>query len=233
MVVRKDSECIKGEKIDIHAIIGKLPVIPNKGFVLPWHKYTGPYNPLHKQLDENDNPISGQEPYNGVDNISLHHDICYRDHANKKAECDKTMMEELKALKPQNLREKIDRQLVRAAIGAKRKLGWGVAWSDELADELHKPIRRNFIKRKVIVKDIDDIWTADLVDMNKFSKYNKGYKYLLTIIDVFSKYGWIVPIQNKSGYSVAKALEGIFKRSGRTPSRLWTDKGKEYFTMKK
>ena len=68
--------------------------------------------------------------------------------------------------------------------------------------------------------------------MNKFSKYNKGYKYLLTIIDVFSKYGWIVPIQNKSGYSVAKALEGIFKRSGRTPSRLWTDKGKEFYNEK-
>ena len=76
-----------------------------------------------------------------MDAISLHHDICYRDHADKKAECDSTMLQELKVLKPKNMREKIDRQLVRVDIGAKRKLGWGVEWSDELADELHKPIR--------------------------------------------------------------------------------------------
>ena len=68
--------------------------------VLCWHKYTGPYNPVHKQLDEKGNAISGHKPYNGVDNISLHHDICYRDHASNKAECNKTMMEELKVLKP-------------------------------------------------------------------------------------------------------------------------------------
>ena len=232
MVIRENLNRVEGEKIDIHALIGKLPILPKKGFVLPWHKYTGPYNPLDKQLDENDQPIPGQEPYNGVDAISLHHDICYRDHADKKGECDNTMLQELKVLKPKNLREKIDRQLVRVAIGTKRKLGWGVEWSDELADELHKPIRRKFIKRKVFVKDIDDIWTADLVDMSKFAKYNKGYKYLLTIIDTFSKYGWIVPLKNKSANSVVEAFENVFKRSGRIPDRLWTDKGKEFYNEK-
>jgi hypothetical protein len=187
---------------------------------------------LDKQLDENDQPIAGQEPYNGVDAISLHHDICYGDHADKKAECDSTMLLELKVLKPKDLREKIDRQLVRVAIGTKRKLGWGVEWSDELADELHKPIRRKFIKRKVFVKDIDDIWTADLVDMGKFAKYNRGFKYLLTIIDTFSKYGWIVPLKDKSANSVVEAFESVFKRSGRILERLWTDKGTEFYNEK-
>ncbi len=55
------------------------------------------------------------------------------------------------------------------AIDVKRKLSWGVEWSDELADELHKPIWRKFIKPKLFVKDIDDIWTTDLVDMAKFA----------------------------------------------------------------
>ena len=122
MVIRENLNRVEGEKIDIHALIGKLPILPKKGFVLPWHKYTGPYNPLDKQLDENDQPIPGQEPYNGVDAISLHHDICYRDHADKKGECDNTMLQELKVLKPKNVRENIDRQLVRVAIGTKRKL---------------------------------------------------------------------------------------------------------------
>ena len=142
------------------------------------------------------------------------------------------MLQELKALKPKNLREKIDRQLVRVAIGAKRKLGWGVEWSDELADELHKPIRRKFIKRKVFVKDIDDIWTADLVDMAKFAKYNRGNKYLLTIIDTFSKYGWIVPLKNKSADSVVKAFEMIFN----AVEEYLSDCGRirvQSFTMKK
>ena len=218
-----------GNKIVIHKEIGKLSVIPKKGFVLPEHKYTGPYNPLDKQLDENDKPIKGQEPFNGVDAISLKHDICYRDKPDDKKECDESMLRELKALQPKNTREKIDRQLVRAAIGAKHKLGWGVKWSDELAKELHKPIKRKFLKRRVIVKDIDDIWAADLVDMIKFSRYNKGFKYLLTVIDVFSKFGWIIPLKDKSGKSVSEALESIFKNSNRSPNNLWTDKGKEFY----
>ena len=71
MVIRENLNRVEGEKIDIHALIGKLPILPKKGFVLPWHKYTGPYNPLDKQLDENDQPIPGQEPYNSVDAILL------------------------------------------------------------------------------------------------------------------------------------------------------------------
>ena len=65
--------------MDIHIIIGKIPFKPKRGFVLPRHKYTGPYNPLHKQLDMNDKPLPGQEPFNAVDAIAMHHDICYRD----------------------------------------------------------------------------------------------------------------------------------------------------------
>ena len=68
-------------------------------------------------------------------------------------------------------------------------------WSQQLAEErrtweLHKPITRNFRKRTVISYGIDKIWAADLVEMQKYSKWNKGIKYLLMVIDVFSKYGW-------------------------------------------
>ena len=79
--------------MDIHAVIGKLPR-PKRGFTLPNHKYTGPYNPLDEQLDENDQPLPGQEPYNAVDAISMRHDICYRDHTDKegKYHCDDKML---------------------------------------------------------------------------------------------------------------------------------------------
>ena len=101
-------------------------------------------------------------------------------------------------------------------------------WQEKLADELHKPIKRDFTRQHVIVNHIDEIWAADLVEMQQFSKWNKGYKYLLMVIDVFSKYGWIVPLKDKKGETVTEAFKSIFKDS-RKPEFLWTDKGSEFY----
>ena len=215
--------------MDIHKIIGNLPR-PKKGFVLPSHKYTGPYNPLDEQLDETDTPVPGQEPFNAIDAISMRHDICYRDHGSTKSGkhvCDDDMLYELEQLEPKNIREKIDKGLVKSLIGAKRKLGLGIEWSDSLTDELHKPVRKRFKKRKVFAKKANDIWAADLVDMQYFARGNKGYKYILMIIDVFSKYGWAIPLKTKTGVEVAKAFSDLWSKE-KAPKYLWTDKGKEF-----
>ena len=213
--------------MDIHKQIGKLPR-PKKGFVLPGHKYTGPYNPLHEQLDEFDQPRKGQEPYNAVDAISMRHDICYRDKGKEgKHTCDDEMLKELDVLEPKGMREKIDKKLVRTIIGKKRKLGWGIEWTDKLANELHKPIRKKFRKRIVFAKNVDSIWAADLVDMQYYARTNRGYKYILMIIDVFSKYGWAIPIKTKKGVEVAKAFADLWMKQT-PPQMLWTDKGKEF-----
>ena len=103
-------------------------------------------------------------------------------------------------------------------------------WSQQLADELHKPITKNFSKRKVISNGIDKIWAADLVEMQMFSKWNNGIKYLLMVIDVFSKYGWIAPLKDKKTESVSKAFNEIFKKNKRKPMMLWTDKGFEFIS---
>ena len=100
----------------------------------------------------------------------------------------------------------------------------------KLADELHTPIKRNFTRRRVIVNHIDKIWAADLVDMQKFSKWNRGYKYLMMVIDVFSKYGWIIPLKDKKGESVTNAFKTILNK-GRKPQYLWVDKGKEFYNQ--
>ena len=100
-------------------------------------------------------------------------------------------------------------------------------WAQQLAEELHKPITRKFTKRRVFVKGVDEIWAADLVEMGKFSDWNKGFKYLLMVIDVFSKFGWIKPLKDKKGETVAAAFKKIFKL--RQPRLLWTDKGKEFY----
>ena len=92
-----------------------------------------------------------------------------------------------------------------------------------LADELHKLITKNFSKRSVISNGID------LVEMQKFSNWNKGVKYLLMVINVFSNYGWIKPLADKKTETVSKAFDEIFK-SKRKPQMLWTDKGSEFIS---
>ena len=196
--------------MDIHKVIGYLPR-PKKGWVLPGHKYTGPYNPLDEQLDENDLPIAGQEPFNKVDEISMHHDICYRDNPTGKKKCDDIMLDELDLLQPSNTRERVDKFITSKMIGTKKKLGLGIVWTNRLANELHKPIKKKFKKRYVFVRNVDDIWAADLIDLRAHSKVNGGYKYVLMVIDVFSKYGWGVPLKTKTAVAVTEAFETLFK----------------------
>ena len=89
-------------------------------------------------------------------------------------------------------------------------------------------LKKTGTRQRVIVNHIDKIWAADLVDMQKFSKWNRGYKYLMMVIDVFSKYGWIIPLKDKKGESVMNAFKTIFNE-GRKPQYLWVDKGKEFY----
>ena len=110
------------------------------------------------------------------------------------------------------------------------KVGEGIQWTNTLADELHKPVRKNFPKRYVFVRNTDDIWGADLIDMRALSKENDDYKYVVMIIDVFSKYGWAVPIKYKTGDEVKKALESVFKKE--TPRKIWSDEGNEFYNAK-
>ena len=95
---------------------------------------------------------------------------------------------------------------------------------------LHKPVKRKFPHNKVIPLGWDTDWQADLCDMQKLKRYNFGYGYILTVIDVLSKYGWGVPVYTKSPVHVAAGFRKIMKASGRKPWRLATDQGKEFVT---
>ena len=91
---------------------------------------------------------------------------------------------------------------------------------------LHKPVRRRFKRNHVISAGKDDLWMADLIDMKKFADWNEGFKYILLVIDTFSKYVWLEALKYKTGEEVAKAFEKIFTSSKRSPVKLITDKGK-------
>jgi hypothetical protein len=106
-----------------------------------------------------------------------------------------------------------------------------IKWTDQLADELHKPVRGHFPKRRVWDRGIDHIWAVDLIDMQHYAKYNDGYKYLLAVIDVFSKYGWMRALKSKTGLEVATALKDIIDSSGCKPELVRSDKGKEFYNQ--
>ena len=99
----------------------------------------------------------------------------------------------------------------------------------ELGYTLHKPTRRRFPTSRVLVFGPDEQWAADLVDVQKLKRDNKGTNYLLTVVDVFSKYAWVVPIKQKTGPLMAQALATLFKTSKRSPQKLQTDDGKEFY----
>ena len=110
----------------------------------------------------------------------------------------------------------------------KRKKAAIKNWSSfEDTYTLHKPVRRKFQRRRTIVGGIDHQWQADLIDLQKLKKENEGHVFLLTCIDVFSKYAWVVPLKDKTGASLTKAFRQIFA-TGRKPLKLQTDKGTEF-----
>ena len=92
-----------------------------------------------------------------------------------------------------------------------------------LADELHKPIIRKFNKRKVYSQFRDNIWGVDLADMQSLGGKNKGIKYLLCVIDLYSKYEFVIPLRDKKGISIVNAFNKIIKQSNRKPNKIWVD----------
>ena len=99
----------------------------------------------------------------------------------------------------------------------------------QLAEELHKPMIKKFEKRKVHAAFKDNIWDADLADMQLLSRYNKGIRFLLCVIECV-KYAWVVPLKDKKGMSIVKAFQIILKQSNsRKPNKIGVDKGSEFY----
>ena len=101
--------------------------------------------------------------------------------------------------------------------------------NEQLAEELHKAIIRKFKKRKVYSAFKDNIWGADLADMQLMSKFNKEFRLLLCAIYIFSKYAWVVPLKDKKGVSIVNAFQKNFGDSKRKPNKIWVDKRSEFY----
>ena len=98
-----------------------------------------------------------------------------------------------------------------------------------LATELHKPVRKVKQRRRVHATSRDQIWSMDLVDMGEWAKENDGEKYLLCVVDVFSRYAWVRPQKSKSGTDTFAAFISIVEDAGTKPEKLWVDRGSEFY----
>ena len=215
--------------IDIHALLEKNPITRNMVQPKFGYKYLGAYNPLDNQLlyDKQTGDIYTyyDKPKNVLDKIASRHDTCYAVGKNKN-DCDRIMVKEINNI-PYNERP-WDTYAIKQIISTKQKLGFGVENHNKiLSEELHKSKRKNYPRRKIIVNHIDEIFAAALVETQKFAKLNKGYRYLLTCIDIFSKFAWVIPLKDKKGITLKNALEKIFNK--RKPIFLWTDRGTEFY----
>ena len=101
--------------------------------------------------------------------------------------------------------------------------------SSILADELHKPTIKKFDKRKVYLQFKDNIWGVDLADIQSLSRKNKGIKYFLCAIDLYSKYAFVIPLKDKKGISIVNAFNKIIRQSNRKQNKIWADEGGEFY----
>lgn len=94
---------------------------------------------------------------------------------------------------------------------------------------LHRPVRLRFERRKTLARHVDQVWQADLIDFQPISKENRGFRYILTVIDVLSRYAFATPVKDKTGKSMVTAFKKIFSTFKRIPKKLNTDSGPEFF----
>ena len=197
--------------IDIHSLLEKNPVTKAMLKSKFGYRYLGPYNgPLEKQMlyDKQTGNIYKyyDKPKNVLDKIASRHDICYELKPRNKSLCDRIMVKEIDNVpykeKPWGT------AMIRSIINTKQKLGMGNFTMQDLFEELNKPVTTKFERKKVVVNHIDEMHSCDLVDVQKYSKVNRGYKYIFTNIDIFSKYAWSFPIKPKK----YQTLNHVFKR---------------------
>lgn len=102
---------------------------------------------------------------------------------------------------------------------------------EDVVDELHRPARKNFTRRHTVIRGYNELMQSDLIDMQNYAKINKGYKYILIVIDAFSKYLHARPLKSKSGIVVANAMSDILENLRVYPKHVQTDAGTEYFNV--
>ena len=175
---------------------------------------------------------SGNTDYiykNELDKACFQHDMAYGKSKDlvKRTQSDKVLREKAFKIASDSKYDGYQRGLASMVYKFfdKKSSGSGITneFNYQLANELHKPIIKKCKERKVYSSFKDNIWGVDLVDMQSLSKFNKGFEYLLCVIDLFSKYAWVIPLKDKKGTSIVNEFEKIISEGQRKPNKIWVD----------
>ena len=216
--------------INIHALLEKNPITRNMVKPKFGYKYLGAYNPLDIQLlyDKQTGDIYTyyDKPKKVLDKIASKHDTCYAV-GKSKNDCDRIMVNEIDDI-PYNERP-WGTYTIKQIINTKQKLGMDTNFTmEDLSNEVNKPVINKFERKKFIVNHIDEIHSCDLVDMQKYSRVNKGYKYIFTNIDIFSKYAYAFPSKSKTIKEIKSCFQKIFNE--RKTKYIWSDQESAFFS---
>ena len=170
---------------------------------------------------------------NELDKACFQHDSAYADHKDliNRTEADKILRDKAYDIVSNPEYDGYQRGLAsmvykffdkksKAEPSSIERTGSGIAISSILGDELHKPIINKFNEKKVYSQFKDNIWGVDLADMQSLSRKNKGIKYLLCVIDLYSKYASVIPLKDKKGVSIVNAFNKIIKQSNRKLNKI-------------
>ena len=172
---------------------------------------------------------------NELDKACFQHDSAYADHKDliNRTKSDKVLRDKAYNIASNPEYDGYQRGLASMIYKFldKKSMGSGIKKDSSLilADELHKPVIKKFNKSKVYSQFKDNIWGVDLADMQSLSRKNKGIKYLLCVIDLYSKYAFVIPLKDKKGISIVNAFDKIIKQSERKPNKIWVDQGSEFY----
>ena len=175
---------------------------------------------------------------NELDKACFQHDMAYGDFKDfaKRAAADKVLRDKAFKIASDQKYDGYQRRLASMVYKFfdKKSQGKGLANNNgniQLANELHKPIIKKFNKRKVYSSFKDNMCGVDLADMQLLSKFNKRFRFLLCVIDIFSKYASVIPLKGKKGISIVNAFQIILKESNRKPNKIWVQKGSEFYNI--
>jgi hypothetical protein len=234
---------IQGTGFSLNSLVNSLPIelhqFAEKGENVPGgsfndqqkYSFCGPGTRYEQRVRE------GYKGINELDKMCKLHDQFYNENTETKVRNISDLAlahraQEIAQNPMYDSSQRKDARFISDIMRNKAKYGFGLAWNEELANELHAPFKKKFQRRHVVSYGVDDVWSCDLVEMQEWSKENNGYRYLLNIVDVYSKFAWSVPLLDKKSNTVLEAFKKVVETSGRFPRHFWVDEGKEFYNSK-
>jgi transposase InsO family protein len=218
--------------IELHQFSEKGEYVPEGSFNdQQKYSFCGPGTRYEQRMRE------GYKGINELDSMCKLHDQFYNENTETKTRniSDIALAHRAAEIARNSMYDDVQRKdarFISDIMKTKAKYGLGLPWNEELANELHAPVKRVSKRRHVVSYGVDDVWSCDLVEMQEWSKQNNGYRYLLNIVDVYSKFAWSIPLLDKKSNTVLEAFKNVVKSSGRKPRHLWVDEGKEFYNSK-